>query len=77
MKYKANIIVELSVFLESIECTNCISAQDMKFLILLPPFFLLEKYIARQEEIPASLRAFYHHNDISVQWVCEAVATRW
>jgi len=52
MKYKANITVELSMFLESIECTNFISAQDMKFLILLPPFFLFEKYIAKQEEIP-------------------------
>jgi len=52
MKYKANITVELSIFFESVECTNCISAQDKKFLILLPPFFLFEKYIARQEEIP-------------------------
>jgi len=52
VKYKANITVELSAFLESVECRNCISAQDTKFLILLPPFFLFEKYIARQEEIP-------------------------
>jgi bacteriorhodopsin len=52
MKYKTNITVELPIFLKSVECTNCISAQDMKILILLPPFCLFEKYIARQEEIP-------------------------
>jgi len=52
VKYKTNITVELSAFLESVECTNCISVQDQKFLILLSPFFLFEKYIVRQEEIP-------------------------
>jgi hypothetical protein len=52
MKYKTKVTLELSIFLESFECTNCISPQDMKFLILLPPFFLFEKYIPRQEEIP-------------------------
>jgi hypothetical protein len=52
MKYKANVTIQPSNFLESAECTNCITAQDMKFLILLPPFCLFGKYVARQEELP-------------------------
>jgi hypothetical protein len=76
MKYKTNITVKLSIFLESVECTNCISAKDMKLLILLPPFFLFEKYIYRQEEIP---QGYMHFITIMVflQCVREAVATQW
>jgi hypothetical protein len=51
MKYRTNLTVKLSIFLESVECTNCIAAQDLKLLFLLPPFYLFEKYTARQEEL--------------------------